>query len=49
LGMMLLCAPADGAVWELCEAMELKQTLLSKSTRQGFKEEPLLEEVIQLL
>jgi len=49
LGMMLLCAPGDDAVWELCEAMELKQTLLSKSTRQGFKEEPLLEEVIQLL
>lgn len=45
LGLMLYAAPADSSVWELCVAMDVRQSLKAKSKMSVFAKESLLKEI----
>ncbi|KAL6248588.1 hypothetical protein RBB50_004843 [Rhinocladiella similis] len=46
LGMLLYAAPPENMLWDLCQAMDLRETLKGlKTSKLGVKDEPLLKEV----
>ncbi|KEF53585.1 uncharacterized protein A1O9_10560 [Exophiala aquamarina CBS 119918] len=45
LGMLLYGAPADDMLWDLCRAMEVRETLASMSKAPQWKAELLLREI----
>lgn len=45
LGLLLYAGPAGSEIWELCQAMEVREALKAKSKIDVFKGEPLLKEV----
>lgn len=45
LGLLLYAAPNDSSVWELCTAMEVRNSLKAKSKDNVFANEPLLKEI----
>ncbi|KIW21597.1 hypothetical protein PV08_02177 [Exophiala spinifera] len=47
LGMLLYAAPPENMLWDLCQAMDLRETLkgLKSSSKLGVRDEPLLKEV----
>ncbi|KAK5103624.1 hypothetical protein LTS08_003042 [Lithohypha guttulata] len=49
LGLILYGGPTDSSTWELCMAMELRESLKAKRKMAAFSKEPLLEELEELL
>ena len=45
LGMLLYGAPAEDMLWDLCRAMEVRETLTAMSKGPRWKAEPLLREL----
>jgi desumoylating isopeptidase 1 len=45
LGMLLYAAPVDDMLWDLCRAMDLRDTLKEMGKRPDTKGEPLIKEV----
>lgn len=45
LGLLLYAGPANNEIWELCQAMEVRDSLRAKSKVEVFKGEPLLKEI----
>ncbi|KIW64775.1 hypothetical protein PV04_09685 [Phialophora macrospora] len=45
LGMLLYAAPAEDLLWDLCRAMDLRDTLKELGKRADLKAEPLVKEV----
>ena len=45
LGLLLYGAPQDSGIWELCNAMDVREALMQKAKMEIFKGEPLLKEV----
>lgn len=45
LGLILYAGAPDSSIWELCVAMELRQSLKAKAKMSVFADEPLIKEV----
>lgn len=45
LGLLLYSGAADSEIWELCQAMEVREVLRAKSRSDVFNGEPLLKEI----
>lgn len=49
LGMLLYGAPAEDLLWDLCRAMEVRETLAAMAEEPQWKSEPLLREIAEEL
>ena len=45
LGLILYAGPAESPIWELCVAMEVRESLKAKAKMGVFAKEPLLKEI----